>query len=289
MNWGQVPQFLISGFTSGSIYALAALGFNLIYNATSIINFAQGEFIMLGGMFMFTFYGLLGLPLILSFAITVALVACIAALIERVAIHPVRRAPVLNLIVITIGISIILSGAAMLVWGKDALFYPPFSGTSSIHILGGAIGSQALWVLGITILLAVLLWGFLDRAIVGKAIRACAENKDAARTLGIDVEKMILISFIISGALGAMGGIIITPITLIEFNSGTLLGLKGFCALIVGGIGSNRGALMGGFLLGISESLAIGFISSSLKDAIAFLIMLLVLFVRPKGILGSSR
>lgn len=289
MFLSQIAQFLVSGLTSGSIYALAAIGFNLIYNATSIINFAQGEFIMLGGMFMFTFLGPLKLPLILSFVLSVAIVTVIGALMERTAIHPVRYSPVLNLIVITIGISFILSGAAMLVWGKEAIFYSPFTKTSSIRLGNVSMAPQVLWVLSITCVLALLLWGFLGRTILGKAIRACAENKEAARSLGIDVEKMILLSFCISATLGAFGGIIITPITLMQFNAGTIIGLKGFCALIVGGIGSNLGALIGGFLLGISESLAIGFISSTLKDAIAFLMLLLVLFIRPTGILGRQR
>lgn len=289
MNWGQIPQFMISGLTSGSIYALAAIGFNLIYNSTNIINFAQGEFIMLGGLIMVTFYAVLKLPLIIAAAITIGIVTLIGALIERVAIHPVRHSPVLNLIVITIGISIILSGAAMLIWGKEAQFYSPFTGGINFRIGKVSIASQTLWVLGLTLLMGLFLWSFFGRTVLGKAIRACSENREAARSIGINVERMILLSFGISAGIGAFGGIIITPITLMEFNSGTIIGLKGFCALIVGGLGSNLGAIIGGFLLGISESLAIGFISSSLKDAIAFLMLLMVLFIKPTGIIGRRR
>lgn len=289
MLLNQIPQYIASGLTAGSIYALAAIGFNLIYNSTSIINFAQGEFIMLGGMFMVTLHVFLGVPLIPAFLLTVIIVTIIGALVERLAIRPVHNSPVLNLIVITIGVSIILKGGAMLGWGKDALFYAPFTKGAALRFGGVSIAPQALWVLGITVLVAFLLWLFLERTLLGMAIRGCAENRDAARSLGINVERMVLLSFAISAALGAIGGIIITPITTMEFNGGTLLGLKGFCALIVGGLGSNLGALVGGLILGISESLAVGFISSSLKDAIGFLMLITVLFIRPTGIFGVRR
>lgn len=285
----QIPQYIASGLTVGSIYALAAIGFNLIYNGTSIINFAQGEFIMLGGLFMVTFHVFLGVPLIPAFALTVIIVAFVGCLVERLAIHPAYNSPVLNLIIITIGVSIVLKGGAMLSWGTDAVFYAPFSKGAALRLGNVSIAPQAVWVLGITVLVALLLRLFFGRTLLGIAIRGCAENKDAARSLGINVERMVLLSFAISSALGAIGGIIITPITTMSFSGGTLLGLKGFCALIVGGLGSNLGALVGGLILGVSESLAVGFISSALKDAIGFLMLIVVLLIRPTGIFGVRR
>jgi len=289
MLLNQMLQYIAAGLTAGSIYALAAIGFNLIYNGTSIINFAQGEFIMLGGLFMVTFHVFLGVPLIPAFALTITIVSFIGGLVERLAIRPVYKLPVLSLIIITIGVSIILKGGAMLSWGSDSFFYAPFTKGAALRFGSVSIAPQAVWVLGITVLVALLLWLFFGRTLLGIAIRACAENKDAARSLGIKVERMVLLSFAISAALGAIGGIIITPITTMGFNDGTLLGLKGFCALIVGGLGSNLGAVVGGLILGVSESLAVGFISSTLKDGIGFLMLIVVLLIRPTGIFGVRR
>ncbi len=269
----------------GGSYAIIALGYTIIYNGTNIINFAQGEFVMLGGLFMVTLTGKFGLSIFPAFLIAVAATALVGLLVERLAIHPLRNADVMSVIIVTIGMSILLRGIAMLVWGKDAYAAQHFSGDKPIEILGATILPQSFWVIGIMILVVVALQVFYRFTITGKAMLACAVNKTAARLMGVNVENMLMLSFVLSGALGAVAGIIIAPITLAKYDAGVMLGLKGFCACILGGLGSGTGAVVGGLLLGVIESLGAGLISSGYKDAIAFLILLIALFLRPQGLL----
>jgi len=285
--YNQLAQYLVTGITSGAIYALVALGFTIVYNATEVINFAQGEFVMLGGMITATVLASLGMPLISSVIIAIALVTLIGILFERLALRPVREAPVMNLIIITIGGSILIKGAAMLIWGKDARPIRPFTPAEPIHVLGAVVTTQSLWVLGGMALAVILLHFFYEYSISGKALRACAYNRKAARLCGISVERMVLFSFALSSGIGALAGVLIAPITYTAYDVGTMLGLKGFCAAILGGLGSNLGAVFGGILIGLLESLSAGYVSSGYKDAVAFLILLLVLYFRPAGILGK--
>jgi len=284
---GQLIQYIVTGITVGSIYAMVALGFNIIYNVTEIINFAQGEFVMLGGLTMVFFTATVHLPLSLAFLFTVALVTGAGALMERLTINPLKNASVLTMIIVTIAVSILLKGIAMFTWGKDPYILPAFSGTKPIFILGAAVQTQTLWVLLITAVVVVLLSFFFKKTRYGKAMLACADNPEAARLVGIKVNLMVLLSFALSAALGAVAGAIITPISLMEYDRGALLGLKGFGAAVLGGLGSFYGAVVAGFSLGIVESLCAGLISSGYKDAVALLLLLLVLFVRPSGLLGN--
>jgi branched-chain amino acid transport system permease protein len=283
----QIAQYLVSGISIGSIYALVALGFTIIYNATGIINFAQGEFVMLGGLFAASFAGAFRLPLPLACALAVAAVTAVGVLFERAAIHPLRRASVITLTIATIAGSILLKGIAMFVWGKESYFLPSFSGDRPLRLLGAAILPQTLWIVGITGLVVLGLNLFFHRTLRGKAMRAVAANPIAARLVGIRVKNMILLAFALSAAIGAVGGVIITPIALVDYDRGSLLALKGFAAAILGGIGSFPGAVAAGILLGVLESLGTGLISSHYKDAIALVVLLAVLFIRPAGILGS--
>ncbi|UCE81864.1 MAG: branched-chain amino acid ABC transporter permease [Deltaproteobacteria bacterium] len=284
---GQLIQYIFTGITVGSIYAMVALGFNIIYNVTEIINFAQGEFVMLGGLIMVFFSAFLKLPLPLAFLLTVAVVTGVGALMERFTINPLKNATVLTMIIVTIAVSILLKGIAMFVWGKDPYIIPPFSGSEPIVILGAAIQTQTLWVLLMTAVVVVLLSLFFKKTRYGKAMLACADDPDAARLVGIKVNTMVLISFALSAAIGAVAGAIITPISLMEYDRGALLGLKGFGASVLGGLGSFYGAVVAGILLGIIESLCAGLISSGYKDAVALLLLLLVLYVRPSGLFGN--
>ena len=284
----QLLQFFVSGVTQGSIYAIVGLGFTIIYNSTEIINFAQGEFVMLGAMFMVTFNAALGLPIPISFIISVIAVLIIGILIDLFIIRPVRKPTHISLIIITIGASIFIKGVAMLVWKKDYHAATPFSGEKPISIGTAAITPQALWVIGITCVVLVLLHLFFEYTDTGKGMRASAINPKAASLLGIRVKRMVLISFALSGALGAVAGIIIAPITFAIYNMGVMLGLKGFCGAVIGGLGSVPGAIIGGFALGVLEAMGAGLISSAYKDAIAFVVLLLVLFMRPTGILGKG-
>jgi branched-chain amino acid transport system permease protein len=281
----QILQYLISGVTSGAIYAVIALGFTVIYNATEVINFAQGEFVMLGGMAMIALDGT-GLPLGVSFILAVLGVTLVGVILERLAIQPVKRPEPITLIIITVGASIFLRGVAMMIWGKDALGLRPFSGVRPIQLGGAALTPQSLWVLAVTVTLMAGLQFFYKHTITGKAMRACAFSRRAASLVGISVNRMVLVSFALSAAMGAAAGIVVAPITLCGYDVGIMLGLKGFCAAVLGGLGSSPGSILGGFLLGVLEALGAGLISSGFKDAIAFFILLLVLFLKPSGLLG---
>ena len=279
---GQILQYLASGITLGSIYAIVGLGFTIIYSVTGIINFAQGEFVMLGGMLAFLFLSALKLPLALSFILAVLIVALVGILLERLAIRSARPASggVISLIIITIGASIFIRGIAGQLWGKDAVPIPPFSGDAPLPLFGAAILPQSLWIIGITLMVMVALHLFFAYTVLGKALRACAINRQAASLVGIDTRIMSLISFALSAALGAMGGIIIAPITLTSYDVGVMLGLKGFVAAALGGFSSQLGTVVGGITLGVLESMGAGLISSAYKDAIALVVLFLVLFAR---------
>jgi branched-chain amino acid transport system permease protein len=281
-------QFLISGLTNGAIYALIALGFGIIYNATTIINFAQGEMVMLGALCAISIYHLSpSLPL--AFLGSVALVTLVGLIFERLALRPVRDPNPITLIIITVGGAVLIKGAAMLLWGKDAYTLPPFTSNIPIHLGPATILPQNLWVLGITAVSVAALEAFFRLTLVGKAMRATAYNTRAARLVGIAASRMVQLSFAVSAALGAAAGILIAPLTLGVYDMGTMLGLKGFSAAIIGGMGSLLGGVLGGLILGVAEALATGFISSGYRDAVAFLLLLLVLFLRPEGLVGGQK
>jgi len=284
----QLIQYILSGLSTGAIYALIGFGFAIIYNTTSIINFAQGEFVMLGGMASIFFISSLKFPLPLAIAASIPLATSIGAAFEILAIRPLKKASHLNLVIITIGGSILIRGLAMLLWGKDTHAMATFSGDMPLTLLGATILPQHLWICGITLLIIFGNRLFFNHSITGKAMRACACNRTAASLVGIDVKRMVLFSFIISSAMGSMAGIIIAPLTMTAYDVGIMLGLKGFCAAIIGGMSSGFGTVLGGLLLGVLESLGAGLISSGYKDAIAFVILLLILFIRPQGLFRKS-
>ncbi len=281
-------QYIVSGIAFGSTYAMVAIGFNIIYNATGIINFAQGEFVMLGGLLMVWACTVLHLPITLSVLLAVCIVTAIGILFERLAIRPLKNPSVLALIIITIGGAFVIKGSAMLLWGKDSYFIPQFTSEESIWLLGAAIKPQDFWVwgtLGIVVLLLSLFFGY---TMTGKAMRACAYNRVAARLSGINAETMVMLAFGLSAAIGALAGAVIVPITSMDYSRGEMFGLKGFSAAILGGLGNSTGAVVAGILLGILESLAAGYISSHYKDAIGLAVLLVVLFVRPSGLFGRA-
>ena len=284
---GQFLQYFFTGITIGSVYGLVALGFNIIYNATEAINFAQGEFLMLGGLFMASLCTALGIPPLLGFFLSVAAVTIVAAFFVRLTIYNLKGASVLTLIIITIAASILIQGIAMLVWGKDPYDLTPFSGRNPIKIGGAIIQPQYMWVLGLTLLVVVIFNLFFNRTMLGKAMAACADNPEAASLVGINPRIMVMLSFALSAAIGAVAGIVLTPIALMEFDRGPLMAVKGFGAAVLGGLGSFTGAVVAGFLLGIIESLFAGFVHSGYKDAAALMVLLIVLFVRPSGLFGS--
>ena len=284
----QLFQYILSGLSNGAIYALIGFGFAIIYNSTGIINFAQGEFVMLGGMLTVFFLTVLRLPLVPAIVLAILISTIVGISFERLAIRPLKNAKPLSLIIITIGASIFIRGAAMLIWGKDTHALPAFSGNDPLYLAGATILPQHLWIFAVTILIIIASRIFFNYSIVGKAMRACSYNSQAASLVGINVKNMVMLSFAISSAIGSMAGIIIAPLTMTSYDVGIMLGLKGFCAVIIGGMSSGLGTVLGGLLLGLLESLGAGFISASYKDAIAFIILLLILFVRPEGLFGKK-
>ncbi len=281
-----IPQLLISGITIGGAYALVALGFVTIARTTQIINFTQGEFVMLGGIITFSFLQA-GLPYPFAILLAIGLVILIGILVQLLVIYPLRKTSILILIIATLGASLFFSNASAVVFGSLPKALPPLSGGRPFEVSGILISRQSLWVLGVTLLLLIILYLLSHRTLLGKAMEASSTDPLGAELSGISRNLMGLFAFGLSAGMGAIAGIFITPIYYTSFNSGTLLGLKGFVAAILGGWGKNSGAILGGFVLGVIESLSVAFIPSGYKDGIAFAILLIILYLRPKGILGS--
>ena len=283
----QLLQYLLSGVTLGAIYALVALGFAIIYNASRVINFAQGEFVMIGGMAAALLVDA-GLPLPLGVVAAVGLGMAVGLLLEKLAVEPARGAPVVTLIIITIGASILLRGLAALVWDKKIHPLPAFSGDAPIAVGGATLLPQTLWVLGTTLAAVAALWWFFNRTLSGKAMLAVSHNRLAAQLVGISARRVLLVSFGLSAALGALAGVLIAPIAFTSWDVGVMLGLKGFAAAMLGGIGSGPGAVAGGLALGLIEALGAGYLSSAYKDVFAFVLLLAALVFLPHGLAGRG-
>jgi branched-chain amino acid transport system permease protein len=284
----QVLQYIFSGITFGSIYAVVAIGFNVIYSTTGILNFAQGEFVMLGGMTAVTFVHL-GFPLPAAIAISVLIVAVCACLLEILLFRRLASHSVLHLIIITIGLSIVIQEAALHIWDEKVRSLPYFTGNecSSVKIFGAAISPQVLWVLGAVSVAVALLYTFLKYTLTGRAMRACSSNPDAAMLAGINIANMRTLAFGLSGALGALAGCVISPISMSQYDMGGGLAIKGFAAAILGGLGNPLAAMAGGLLVGLAEAFSVmSGLPAAYKDATAFAILLMVLFVRPHGLFG---
>ncbi|GBD44608.1 High-affinity branched-chain amino acid transport system permease protein LivH [bacterium HR40] len=283
---GDLLQFLFAGITVGAIYALIALGFSLVYSASHVINFAQGEFVMLGGMGT-VFAAAAGLPLPIA-ALAALVLAVLAAMgLERLAIHPARDAGLTGLVIVTIGASILIRGLAGIVFDRNFHTLPALSGDAPLLVAGATLHPQALWILAATLLVALALWLFFARSLTGKAMLAAAVDPLAAELAGIDPRRVVLWTFALAGGLGALAGFLVTPLAQTHFQIGVLLGLKGFAAAIVGGLGSAPGAMAGGLVIGLVEQLTAGYLSSAYKDAVAFVVIVLVLLLRPSGLFGT--
>ena len=283
----ELLQFAFSGLTVGAVYALVALGFTIIYNASDVVNFAQGEFVMLGGMST-VFLHAAGLPLGVAAFLAIVVVVAVGVALHKLAIEPARNASVVALIIITIGASIFLRGTAQIVFDKQIHRFPAFSGDQPIAVMGATILPQSLWVLGGAAAIFAGLYVFFTRSLTGKAVLATANNRLAAKLVGINTNFVMALSFALSAAIGATAGILVTPITLTSYDLGVALALKGFAAAMLGGMGNPLGALIGGLLMGLIEAMTAGYISSDYKDAAAFVVILAVLFVMPQGLLGKT-
>ncbi|KKL54430.1 hypothetical protein LCGC14_2265490 [marine sediment metagenome] len=280
-------QYIVAGVTYGIMYAIVAIGFNIIYNTTGIINFAQGEFLMIGAMTAISLNPYLPLPL--AIAASVAITMIVGALIEVVFIRWLVGPSVLRMIIITIGISILVREVSLHIWGESVRSLPYFTGNevSSLNLGGVRFSPQVLWVIGICSVIVAVLTVFFKYTSVGRQMRACASNRDAARLCGISAKNMVTFSFALSAGIGALAGSSISPIAYTAYNSGTPLAIKGFTVAILGGLGNSMAAVAAGLLLGILESLSIWVLPAAYKDAVAISILLVILFVRPSGLFGS--
>ncbi len=282
-------QFLVSGLSTGSIYVLIALGLITIYSVTGVINLAQGEFVMLGALLAVAL-GAAGLPLPLAAALAVLAVMAVGAAVYRLTIQPAHAAPDAAKIIITIGTAITLRGLALLAWGTTPQALPEFSPGAPFNLWGAVLSRQRLWIMGAALIVALLLlYLFLGHTLLGKAVRACAVHREAALIVGIDAARMGLLAYALSAGLGALAGIVIAPLTLVSYDMGLSLGLKGFVVAIMGGLVNAPAAVAGGLLLGVVESFASGLLSSGVKNALAYLVLFAVLVARtvPLGALAS--
>lgn len=281
-------QFIIAGLKNGAIYSLVALGFTIVFAATGAINFAQGEFFMLGGMLCWWFLDL-GVPLPAAVVLAALGTAAIAAALEFVSVRPIGGGDPLRIIMVTIGGSVVLRQMAMHPFGPDERALPVFTPGPSMKVAGAAVELQTLWIWGITAVLVLALALMYKRTSLGRAMRATSLQGDAARLVGIDTRRMVTVAFALAGALGALAGVAVAPLTQTGFDVGASMGVKGFAAAILGGLGSPFAAVGGGLVLGLAESLAAGYVSHVYKDAVALVVLLAVLFVRPQGLFGGSR
>ncbi len=281
-------QFVISGLTMGIIYAMVGIGFSFIYRVTTVLNFAQGEFLMLGGMVAITACSYLGLPVTFALVLGILAVTMTGMLFHLGAIRVLGKAEPVRMILITIAGSMFLQGVAFLIWGTDDYSLPPFVKAGTINLLGASINSQVFPVIIAAFIITLALKLFFDRTIWGKATAACAESREAALLLGINVDRMGMLSFAMSAGIGALGGILLTPITLMQYQKGIPLAIKGIAGAVVGGLGNIWGALLGGLIMGLAESLSAGFLPSYFTEIVVFVILMLVLFLRPEGLLGKK-
>ena len=285
----ELIQSLVNGLGIGLIYGLIAIGFCVIYNASGIVNFAQGVFVMLGGMFAHTLLTRYGLPMWSSAILATVLVAGVGVLVQIFIINPMwrRKAPLFAIILATLAIQLLIEQVVIITLGDQPRTYPEFTDGGPLKIGPIAIGYQLFWVLGCGGLLVFALMQFFNRTRMGRALRACAQNREAAALLGIPVERMLVVAFALSAGLGAAAGILITPTQYTAYAVGGPFGINGFIAAIIGGFGSAPAALIGGIFLGIIQSEAIVFFGVGFKNIIALTLLLIVLLFFPSGLFGG--
>lgn len=286
-----LTQALISGVGTGLIYGLIGIGFCVIYNASGIVNFAQGAFVMLGGIVTYSFFANLGLPLIVAAILAIILVAISGIILERLVVRPLwdRNATVFVMILATLAAQIVVERAALIVVGDQPKSLPSFTDLAPLRIGPIVISYQLIWIVVASLLIIMLLGVFFKSTKTGKAMRACAINREAAMLQGIPVSRMLALSFALSAALGAIAGILITPTQYTAFNVGVPFAITGFIAAIVGGFGRPFGAFLGGIALGLTQAMAVVFLDAGLKNVAALTVLLIFLFIRPGGILGAAK
>ncbi|MDH7794943.1 MULTISPECIES: branched-chain amino acid ABC transporter permease [unclassified Beijerinckia] len=284
-------QVLVSGLGTGCIYGLIGIGFCVIYNASGIVNFAQGAFVMLGGMLTQVVLSRFGLPLPIAAIIAILLVAASGTMLERLVVRPLwdRNATMFVMILATLAAQIVVERATLLAVGDQPRTLPVFTDLPPLKFGGVAVSLQLIWILATSCLIVAGLAVFFQKTKTGKAMRACAIDREAAALQGIPVKRMLALSFALSAALGALAGVLITPTQYTAFNVGVPFAISGFIAAIVGGFGKPSGAFLGGLLLGVVQAAAIAGFGSGLKNVAALSMLLIFLFLRPGGIVGASK
>jgi branched-chain amino acid transport system permease protein len=284
----QVLQYLLAGIATGSVYATVAIGFTIVYNSTGIINFAQGEFLMLGGMIAISLARVMPLPA----AIAVATIATglVGVVVQLLFLGWLKNPAVLRMIIITIGLSILLREAGLHIWDEKVHALPFFSGdeTSSLAILGARISPQVLWVMGISAVMVCALALFFRSTLLGRAMRACASNPTAARLCGIRTSTVVTLSFFLAAAMGGLAGCAVSPLTQTQYDMGTSLAVKGFTCAVLGGLGSVPAAVAAGIVVGLVETASISVLPIVYKDVVALAILLLILVLRPQGLFRAA-
>ncbi|MFS0776948.1 branched-chain amino acid ABC transporter permease [Neobacillus sp. 3P2-tot-E-2] len=280
-------QYIVTGLTVGSIYALLAIGFVTIYNITGILNFAQGEFAMIGAMTCITLVNS-GLPMFAAIILAILITAAIGLIVERTAILHARNTSVIILIIITIGLSTFLKGMGLIVWGTNPKQLAPIIQADPIQFMGAVINPQSIFIFIILFILLALLYVFFEKTYIGTALRASEKNPRAAKLMGINTSTMSALAFTLAAALGAVAGIMITPITDATYEMGFLIGVKGFVGMVIGGMHSIPGAVAGALIVGLLETFSGAYISTFYSDAIMFTVLILVLFLKPNGIFARA-
>ncbi|GID72291.1 branched-chain amino acid ABC transporter permease [Paractinoplanes deccanensis] len=281
-------SYVLIGVADGSTYAVVGLGISLLYQVTGIINFAQGDFVMLGGLTYAVAAGA-GVPMVAAAALALTVTAAVGALVQVAVLAPARKAGQDRLIILTIGASILLQGVALLVFGPDQHFAAPFQGDSQIRVFGTFLSTQYVWCAGATLLAAAAVWALLYRSGWGRAMRATAADREMARLMGLSPMRMGLIAMVIAAVLAGIGGIVLAPLQPPDPTVGVPLGLKGFTAAVLGGLSSPMGAIAGGLIVGVVEAFVTGLVSSGYRDSIVYGLLVLVLLARPAGIVTRRR
>jgi branched-chain amino acid transport system permease protein len=280
-----VAPIVVGGLLQGSVFAIVALGFALVYRVTGVINLSQGAFCIVGALSMYTLEQTLGWPPPLAALGAVMGTTLFGAALGAATFVPaLSRLPSSSMLMLTAGLLTLIEGLVLVVWGSDPFDLPSFSGEAPIDVMGVRIATQGLWIAGTTMTVILALWYLLSRTMLGKQLRACAENPLAARLMGIDVPRMTLLSFALAAMIGAIGGIVVAPISSLQFDSGQFFTIFGFIAVAIGGMGSFIGAIVGGLLLGVAEQLAAGYVSSLFSNGLAVALLLVTLLWRPSGL-----
>jgi branched-chain amino acid transport system permease protein len=284
----QLVQVIVAGLTNGSTYALVALGFSLIFAVSGYLNLIQGEYVVLGGLVTVALSEWWGWPLVPSALVAVAASCVFGYVLQQLTLSPARKLSPDAALIITLGGAFVARGIAMVVFGKDPLALPSFSGERPVFMGEVTIPTQSFWIIGALAISSVSLWWFFTRTFTGKAMLACAQNPTGARLVGIDSRHMAMVTFVTSALLGAVAGVVFAPLNFVSYDEGLAIGIKGFIAAVFGGLGSYPGAVIGGLILGLGEALGAAYISSQFKDAIAFVGLLVLLLFRPGGLMGGK-